>query len=386
MIVRDRRIKATKLGLDLRGGVELVYEGRPTPQVPEVTPQAIDDAIETIRKRTDSLGVSEPEIQRAGREPDLGRAARRAERRRARSSRWAPPPSCSSTTGSRTCSDRGADAPFAGGQGALPGGRAGLEAEAARPRRPTCRRAPTMTPPGGRPEQQHGKPTATTCSAPTRLPIGPDEEPRTRRRLRAVQHVRASCSPTTTRSRASRTSSRRARSAARARRARPRRPARRAAGDQGARGHRGRRGGARPEPAAADQALLGARGRLGADRRRTSRTPRPNTDQNTQEPIVTMEFTDKGREAFARRDQADRPARVRDHPRRRAPAARADLPALRDHARQPDRLAGDDRLRREPGGHRRPHGRADREHRQTSGDPRTWPRACASARCRSSSS
>ena len=58
--------KRTVLGLDLRGGVELVYEGRPTPQVPAVTPQAIDDAIETIRKRTDALGVSEPEIQRAG--------------------------------------------------------------------------------------------------------------------------------------------------------------------------------------------------------------------------------------------------------------------------------------------------------------------------------
>ncbi len=58
--------KPTVLGLDLRGGVELVYEGRPTPQVPEVTPQSIDDAIGTIRKRTDALGVSEPEIQRAG--------------------------------------------------------------------------------------------------------------------------------------------------------------------------------------------------------------------------------------------------------------------------------------------------------------------------------
>ena len=58
--------KQTRLGLDLKGGVELVYEGRPTPKVPQVTPQAIDDAIETIRKRTDALGVSEPEIQRAG--------------------------------------------------------------------------------------------------------------------------------------------------------------------------------------------------------------------------------------------------------------------------------------------------------------------------------
>jgi SecD/SecF fusion protein len=60
--------KDTKLGLDLEGGIELVYEARPTPQVPQVTQQAIDDAIETMRKRVDALGVSEPEIQRSGRE------------------------------------------------------------------------------------------------------------------------------------------------------------------------------------------------------------------------------------------------------------------------------------------------------------------------------
>ena len=72
--------KDTKLGLDLEGGIELVYEGQATPQVPKVTPQAVDDAIETMRKRVDSLGVSEPEIQRAGAEPDLGRPARRPER------------------------------------------------------------------------------------------------------------------------------------------------------------------------------------------------------------------------------------------------------------------------------------------------------------------
>ena len=74
--------KPTKLGLDLKGGTELVYQGRPTPQVPTVTPQAVDDAINTIRKRTDSLGVSEPEIQRSGRDqisvglPDVQNAER----------------------------------------------------------------------------------------------------------------------------------------------------------------------------------------------------------------------------------------------------------------------------------------------------------------------
>jgi SecD/SecF fusion protein len=60
--------KPTKLGLDLQGGVELVYQGQPTPQVPVVTQQALDDSLETIRKRTDALGVSEPEIQRSGRD------------------------------------------------------------------------------------------------------------------------------------------------------------------------------------------------------------------------------------------------------------------------------------------------------------------------------
>src|ERR671939_2190701 len=58
--------KPTRLGLDLKGGVELVYQGRPSPQVPKVTPAAIDDAIKTNLKRTDALCVSEPELQRAG--------------------------------------------------------------------------------------------------------------------------------------------------------------------------------------------------------------------------------------------------------------------------------------------------------------------------------
>ena len=58
--------KPTRLGLDLRGGIELVYEARPSPKVPKVTAQAVNDALDTIRKRTDALGVSEPEIQRAG--------------------------------------------------------------------------------------------------------------------------------------------------------------------------------------------------------------------------------------------------------------------------------------------------------------------------------
>src|SRR3954454_5696080 len=60
--------KKTQLGLDLRGGVELIYQAEPTPQVPKVTPQAVGDAINTIRKRTNALGVSESEVQQEGRD------------------------------------------------------------------------------------------------------------------------------------------------------------------------------------------------------------------------------------------------------------------------------------------------------------------------------
>jgi len=56
----------TRLGLDLRGGVELVYEARPTPQAPVVTQEALDRAIDVMRDRVDRLGVAEPEIQRSG--------------------------------------------------------------------------------------------------------------------------------------------------------------------------------------------------------------------------------------------------------------------------------------------------------------------------------
>ncbi|HMJ02092.1 MAG TPA: protein translocase subunit SecD [Conexibacter sp.] len=60
--------KPTRLGLDLKGGVELVYQGEPTQQVPEVTPEALDRALDIIRSRVDQLGVGEPEIQRSGRD------------------------------------------------------------------------------------------------------------------------------------------------------------------------------------------------------------------------------------------------------------------------------------------------------------------------------
>src|SRR5688572_743923 len=58
--------KPTRLGLDLQGGVQLVYEASPTKQQPEVTPDGLERALEIMRERVDSLGVSEPELQRSG--------------------------------------------------------------------------------------------------------------------------------------------------------------------------------------------------------------------------------------------------------------------------------------------------------------------------------
>jgi SecD/SecF fusion protein len=58
--------KRTVLGLDLRGGTQLVYQGEPTARTPTITAEDIDRAIEIIRQRADKLGVSEPEISRLG--------------------------------------------------------------------------------------------------------------------------------------------------------------------------------------------------------------------------------------------------------------------------------------------------------------------------------
>jgi SecD/SecF fusion protein len=57
---------STKLGLDLKGGVELVYQGQPTGQVKTVSGEDIERSIDIIRERIDQLGVSEPEVSRLG--------------------------------------------------------------------------------------------------------------------------------------------------------------------------------------------------------------------------------------------------------------------------------------------------------------------------------
>ncbi|HEX4837212.1 MAG TPA: hypothetical protein VFV03_01610, partial [Solirubrobacteraceae bacterium] len=73
--------KPTRLGLDLKGGVQLIYQGRATAQS-KVNTESLNRAIDIMRKRVDQLGVAQPEIQRTGeseidvRLPDVTNAQR----------------------------------------------------------------------------------------------------------------------------------------------------------------------------------------------------------------------------------------------------------------------------------------------------------------------
>jgi SecD/SecF fusion protein len=55
----------TLLGLDLKGGVQLVYQAKPTPQS-KVNQTSLNRAVDIMRQRVDQLGVSQPEIQTSG--------------------------------------------------------------------------------------------------------------------------------------------------------------------------------------------------------------------------------------------------------------------------------------------------------------------------------
>lgn len=65
VFVRQPVSEATQLGLDLQGGVSVQLEGSHT-DGSEVTREDMQQAVDVIRQRIDSLGVSEPEIQIQG--------------------------------------------------------------------------------------------------------------------------------------------------------------------------------------------------------------------------------------------------------------------------------------------------------------------------------
>ena len=167
--------KSTRLGLDLKGGTELVYQGQPTPQVPKVTPQALDDALETIRKRTDALGVSEPEIQRSGPDqisiglPDVQNAKRAIEQVGSTAQLqfydWEP----------NVLGDRGPEVPYAGSKALYDA------VEVATKQKPKAEKVDV--PPGSDlTPQEADRQNDTTRDqyylfGPDRYPIGPDKEP-----------------------------------------------------------------------------------------------------------------------------------------------------------------------------------------------------------------
>ncbi|HMP54713.1 MAG TPA: hypothetical protein PKD05_24400, partial [Candidatus Melainabacteria bacterium] len=57
-----------RLGLDLRGGSQLLLRADPSPLVPEITPEVMRGVETVINNRINSLGVSETIVQRAGRD------------------------------------------------------------------------------------------------------------------------------------------------------------------------------------------------------------------------------------------------------------------------------------------------------------------------------
>src|SRR4051795_183667 len=60
--------KKTREGLDLKGGVSLVYQAKPTKFAPKVTGDALQRTLDIMRERVDQLGVAEPEILRSGKD------------------------------------------------------------------------------------------------------------------------------------------------------------------------------------------------------------------------------------------------------------------------------------------------------------------------------
>src|SRR5918998_1476429 len=65
IFVRQPVAESTKLGLDLEGGVSVQLEGYQS-DGSQVTREEMEQAVEVIRQRVDSLGVTEPELQIQG--------------------------------------------------------------------------------------------------------------------------------------------------------------------------------------------------------------------------------------------------------------------------------------------------------------------------------
>lgn len=59
-------INGIKLGLDLKGGFEILYEAKPVVEGGEVTQEALRETAKSLEKRADAYGVAEPEVTPEG--------------------------------------------------------------------------------------------------------------------------------------------------------------------------------------------------------------------------------------------------------------------------------------------------------------------------------
>src|SRR4051795_8407845 len=59
-------LNPTILGLDLKGGVQLVYKAQPTAQQPTITADAMQRSIDLMRQRVNALGGSEADLNQSG--------------------------------------------------------------------------------------------------------------------------------------------------------------------------------------------------------------------------------------------------------------------------------------------------------------------------------
>ena len=321
--------KQTRLGLDLKGGVELVYQGQPTPQT-KVTPagdRPLDRHHARPGRRPRCLGARDPAARQR---PGLRRPAGRQERpARDRPGRYHRAALLLRLRAERHRQRQAAD------RGPVRGGQARLAAKA------------------GRRRQQHdGRPALPLQALPT-TSCWPARTPPARPALRA-QRPRAAW----LRDRA------------------------------GAGGHRraaGREAGQLPGQQAVRPVVRAAR--QPRAERQGAQGPQAGVRPDDERADRHLQVHGQGAQGLPRRDAAARPARP-DQPDSR-PAGGVLVPDLRRRARPRGRHAALHQLQREPRRHRRPHRRPDlrRLHGSAACSAhRTWPSSSRSARCRSSSS
>ncbi len=59
-------LKEVRLGLDLKGGFEILYEAEPLMEGQQVTKEALQETAKSLQKRADAMGTSEPEVTPEG--------------------------------------------------------------------------------------------------------------------------------------------------------------------------------------------------------------------------------------------------------------------------------------------------------------------------------